>query len=68
MMNEHKCIRDSVSNAVVNTDLNALQKYKLDRDRKNQETQTLQNCVEDINILKNDIKEIKNLLLKISEN
>ena len=68
MMNEHKFIRDSVSNAVVNTDLNALQKYKLDRDRKNQETQTLQNCVEDINILKNDIKEIKNLLLKISEN
>ena len=67
-MNEHKFIRDSVSNAVVNTDLNALQKYKLDRDRKNQETQTLQNCVEDINILKNDIKEIKNRLLKISEN
>lgn len=67
MINEHKFVRDKVSNAVVNTDLNALEKYKLDRDRKIQEAQILQNCVQDINILKDDMQEIKNLLLKISE-
>ena len=32
-----------------------------------QEQDTLQNCVTDINTLKDDIQEIKNLLLKMSE-
>jgi surfactin synthase thioesterase subunit len=66
-MNEYKFERDKTSNAVLNTDMSALEKYKFARDRRLQEQTTLQNCVDDISILKDDMKEIKNLLLKISE-
>ena len=66
-MSEHKFIRDSVSSAVLNTDLNALEQYKAARDTKLQEQAVMQNCVNDINNLKSDMQEIKNLLLKISE-
>ena len=66
-MSEHKFIRDDNSRAVLNTDVNALEQYKIARDRKMKEQTTLQNCVADINILKDDMQEIKNLLLKISE-
>lgn len=66
-MMETKFIRDNNSKAVLNTDINALEQYKLARDRKQQEVSALQNCIDDINNLKDDMKEIKNLLLKISE-
>ena len=66
-MSEHKFIRDNLSKAVLNTDINSLEQYKMARDKRLQEQTTLQNCVEDINTLKDDIQEIKNLLLKMSE-
>ncbi len=66
-MSEHKFVRDNLSKAVLNTDINSLEQYKLARDKKLQEQSTLQSCVNDINTLKNDMQEIKNLLLKISE-
>ena len=66
-MIEHKFVRDTLSKAVLNTDVNALEQYKFARDKRLQEQTTLQNCVEDINTLKDDIQEIKNLLLKMSE-
>tara|TARA_B110000285_G_scaffold208503_1_gene248759 strand:- start:287 stop:490 length:204 start_codon:yes stop_codon:yes gene_type:complete len=66
-MSEHKFVRDSVSKAVLNTDLTALEQYKTARDKKIQEQLILQSCVTDINTLKNDMQEIKNLLLKLSE-
>ena len=66
-MSEHKFIRDNNSKAVLNTDVSALEQYKITRDRKMKEQTTLQNCVADINILKDDMQEIKNLLLKMSE-
>ena len=67
-MNEHKFIRDRVSNAVLNTDINALENYKIERARREQEQDILNNCITDINILKEDMQEIKNLLIKMSEN
>ena len=67
-MGEHKFVRDNNSKAVLNTDVNALEQYKIARDRKMKEESTLQNCVDDISSLKDDMQEIKNLLLKISEN
>ena len=66
-MSEHKFVRDTLSKAVLNTDINSLEQYKMARDKRVQEQTTLQNCVEDINTLKDDIQEIKNLLLKMSE-
>ena len=67
-MNEHKFVRDNNSKAVLNTDTSALEQYKITRDRKMKEELTLQNCVNDISILKTDMQEIKNLLIKMSEN
>ena len=66
-MNEHKFVRDTLSKAVLNTDINSLEQYKMARDKRVQEQNTLQNCVTDINTLKDDIQEIKHLLLKMSE-
>jgi len=66
-MSEHKFVRDDLSKAVLNTDISGLDAYKIARDRRLQEQTTLQNCVEDISSLKDDMQEIKNLLLKISE-
>ena len=67
-MSEHKFVRDNSSKAILNTDVSALDQYKISRDKKIKEQSTLQNCVTDINSLKDDMQEIKNLLLKLSEN
>ena len=67
-MSELKYIRDDNSKAVLNTDRNALEQYKVERIRRENEQNTLQECVSNINVLKKDMQEIKNLLLKLSEN
>jgi chromosome segregation ATPase len=67
-MNEHKFIRDDGSNAILNTNINALEQYKVERIRRKKEQSILQDCVDDINSLKDDMQEIKNLLIKMSEN
>ncbi len=67
-MSELKYIRDDNSKAVLNTDRNALEQYKVEKIRRENEQNTLQECVSNINVLKKDMIEIKNLLLKISEN
>mgnify|MGYP001273220969 CR=1 FL=1 len=66
-MNEFKYIRDDTSSAVLNTDKIALNRYKINRKIKLEEQKKLQDCITDINTLKDDIQEIKNLLLKMSE-
>ena len=66
-MSEHKFVRDTLSKAVLNTDINALEQYKFARDKRLQEQSVIQNCVDDISSLKDDMNEIKNLLLKMSE-
>ena len=66
-MNELKYIRDDTSSAVLNTDKIALNRYKINRKIKLEEQKKLQDCITDINTLKDDIQEIKNLLLKMSE-
>ena len=67
-MSEHKFIRDNISNAILNTNTNALEQYKISKNQRVQEKEVLQNCVDDINSLKDDMQEIKNLLIKMSEN
>jgi|TARA_B100000315_G_scaffold30697_1_gene25986 hypothetical protein len=66
-MSEHKFVRDTLSKAVLNTDTNGLEAYKMARDKRLQEQKKLQDCITDINTLKDDMQEIKNLLLKMSE-
>tara|TARA_Y100001951_G_scaffold62302_1_gene49765 strand:+ start:2951 stop:3154 length:204 start_codon:yes stop_codon:yes gene_type:complete len=67
-MNEHKFIRDNFSHAILNTNVTALEQYKIARKNRANEQNILNNCISDINILKDDMKEIKNLLLKMNEN
>ena len=67
-MSEHKFIRDNVSKAVLNTDVSALEQYKLSREQRMNEQIMLKQCINDVNTLKDDMTEIKNLLLKLSEN
>ena len=66
-MSEHKFVRDNNSNAILNTNIGALEQYRISKNKRVQEQDTLQNCVDDINTLKDDMQEIKNLLLKLSE-
>jgi len=67
-MSEHKFVRDNLSSAVLNTDGSGLEQYKIARDKRLREQDILNNCINDINILKTDMREIKNLLIKMSEN
>jgi regulatory protein YycI of two-component signal transduction system YycFG len=67
-MSEHKFIRDNVSKAVLNTDVSALEQYKFSREQRMNEQIMLKQCINDVNTLKDDMTEIKNLLLKLSEN
>ena len=67
-MSEHKFVRDTLSKAVLNTDINALEQHKFARDKRLQEQSVIQNCVDDISSLKDDMNEINNLLIKLSEN
>ena len=66
-MSEHKFVRDNLSSAVLNTDGSGLEQYKIARDKRLREQDILNNCINDINILKTDMREIKNLLIKMSE-
>jgi hypothetical protein len=59
--------RDAHSKALLNTDLSGLMKYKLQRERHFQNIQEMNRVKSDIVSLKNDLKEIKDILLVISK-
>jgi hypothetical protein len=56
-------VRDRNSKAILNTDLGALNKYKEEREFR----MKLEKIVKENDQLKNDVSEIKNLLLKVLE-
>jgi hypothetical protein len=56
-------VRDMNSKAILNKDLNALNKYREERDFK----MKLANVVQEHNDLKKDVSEIKDLLNKLLE-
>lgn len=51
-------IRDEENNAVLNTNVNGLEAYKKQRDKQRK----VDNMVNDVDKLKTDLKDIKNLL------
>ena len=59
--------RDAHSKALLNTDLSGLTKYKLQRERHFQSIQEMSKVKSDIVSLKDELKEIKELLLVISK-
>jgi hypothetical protein len=58
--------RDAHSKALLNTDLNGLTKYKLQRERHFKGIQEMEKVKTDISSLKEELVEIKQLLLMIS--
>ena len=59
-------VRESQSNAIVNTDKNAYQSY-MQRVREVKESNNdLRNACREINSLKSELKEIKELLIKVT--
>lgn len=62
--------RDSNSKAILNTDIDSLLKYKIQRRRFseiNKNSKEIMTVREEIDDLKNDISEIKQLLLQITK-
>lgn len=57
-------VRDSKSNAILNVDNISLNKYKQERDR----LLKLNKVIEEHDQIKNDISDIKNMLIKLTEN
>jgi len=58
---DNNLVRDENTNAVLNTNMNGLEAYKLQRDKQRK----VDNVVSDVENLKNDLKDIKNMLEKI---
>ena len=59
--------RDAHSKALLNTDLSGLMKYKMQRQRHFESIQEMNKVKSDIVSLKDELKEIKELLLMISK-
>ena len=61
---DHKnLVRDSRSKAILNTDLIKLREVR----RKKQQDITLETLTKEVNIIKNEFEEIKNLLKQIAK-
>jgi len=60
-MNPEKIIRDKNSTAIINADVDALNAYKLKRNQRSK----INELEKDINSVKNDLLEIKDMLKQI---
>jgi hypothetical protein len=63
--NEPNLYRDQTTNAIVNTDFNEYTNYLKMRQLKEKEESRISQLENDLKSVKGDIKEIKNLLLKL---
>ena len=58
-------VRDTESNAIVNTNVSEYQLYMQRRKAREKQSDELRNAVKEINNLKKDIREIKELIKEI---
>ena len=63
-MSEHKFIRDTTSNAIINTDIDGLRKYKA----RKAESRKIVDLKNEVDSIKNEMSEIKHLLIKLVDN
>jgi hypothetical protein len=54
--------RDLTSNAIINTNMDEYQSYKILKMAKEKENERIENLENDVNGMKDDLSEIKNLL------
>ena len=58
-------VRDSVTNAIINTNKSKYEEYISRRDIKKSETQKVQDLEDELSCIKDDLNEIKSLLKEI---
>ena len=60
-------VRDKRTGAILNTNRNEIVRARKIKDIKNKETEVIQNLSQDVDVLKKDMKEIKELLISLVE-
>ena len=60
-------VRDKRTGAILNTNRNEIARARKIKDIKNKETEVIQNLSQDVDVLKKDMKEIKELLISLVE-
>ena len=63
-MEDHKYIRDATSNAIINTDIDGLRRYKA----RKAESKKIVDLKNDVDSIKDEMSEIRQLLTKLVEN
>lgn len=58
-------LRDTVSNGIVSTDFESYQTYVQNYKRSHNQNKTIENLEDQINVLKNDMNELKSLLRSV---
>ena len=64
---DNNLVRDEITNAVLSVDNKGLAEYRRIRSLNRQKAQTFENITKDIDSLKNDITEIKQLLINFGK-
>jgi hypothetical protein len=59
-------VRDESTNAIINTNMNEYENYKSLQQIKEQEKQKMETLENDVNKMKDDLSEIKNLLRSLT--
>lgn len=60
-------VRDKRTGAILNTNRNEIVRARKIKDIKNKETEVINNLSQDVDVLKKDMKEIKELLFRLVE-
>ena len=60
-------VRDKRTGAILNTNRNEIARARKIKDIKNKETEVIQNLSQDVDVLKKDMTEIKELLISLVE-
>ena len=58
-------VRDSKSQAIINTDSDAYARYMARKVKQSKKDDEIRSVIRDVNELKNEMKEIKNLLVEM---
>jgi hypothetical protein len=67
IQNFEHLVKDTKTNAIVNTSKSEFQLYMKRRQERNKNGDKLRNACKEINNLKSELREIKNLLTKVLE-
>ena len=60
-------VRDKRTGSILNTNRNEIVRARKIKDIKNKETEVINNLSQDVDVLKKDMKEIKELLFRLVE-